>query len=223
MKKLILGILAVLVVLIVFVIGYMGYFFQRAGAVSKGEPIVASDVDTPALLVIDIQEGITGTLASSFTEGFAQQAEPFIQNVNAAIEKAEEQNIPVIYIRQENKDKIINLLTGGKMLKAGTAATMIDARVKIVQGPVFMKQVGDSFSNQQFDIYLRGNKINHLYMTGLSATQCVYKTIRGALQRGYTVTAISDAVIADTVEKKEAVLEQYKQEGVEVMKLEEWK
>lgn len=221
MKKILLGSATVVIVLVVVIFAYMGYVFKQAGVVSKGEAIVPGEIDRPALMVIDIQEGITGQLASFFTKGFAEQAEPFIQTVNQAIGKAQALNMPVIYIRQENKDKIANLLTGGKMLKAGTASTEIDSRVTVVPGPVFMKLKGDSFSNPKLDVYLRENQINHLYMTGLSATQCVHKTIQAAIQRGYTVTAIADALIADTVEKKENALEQYKQEGVVVIKMEE--
>jgi nicotinamidase-related amidase len=204
------------------IFAYMGYFFMQSGVVSKGVPIVPGGEEKSALLVIDIQEGITGKLASPYTRGLAQQSETFIQTVNLAIEKAQLKDIPVIYIRHENTDQIVNILTGGKLLKAGTAGTEIDSRVSVVPGPVFIKGKGDSFSNQQLDDYLRTRQINHLYMTGLDATQCVHKTIQGARQRGYKITAISDALIAATIEKKEKVLAEYKQEGVIVMKMEQW-
>jgi nicotinamidase-related amidase len=222
MKKIVLSILSVVVVLGVMLFAYMGYFFKQQGVISQGQPIVRGEIDNPALLVIDIQEGITGKLASSYTRGLARQSGPFIQTVNAAIEKAQLLNMPVIYIRQENTDKIINFLTGGKMLKEGTASTALDARVKVVPGTTFIKYQGDSFSNPELDAFLQDQQINHLYMTGLSATQCVHRTIKAAVQRNYAVTAISDALISSTKEKKAAVLKEYKQEGVELIVMEQW-
>ena len=63
---------------------------MQFSAISEGEPIPAYENSKSALVVIDIQEGITGKLSSS--EGHAQQAIPFIKTVNQVIAKADSSN-----------------------------------------------------------------------------------------------------------------------------------
>ncbi|MEW6517570.1 MAG: cysteine hydrolase [candidate division FCPU426 bacterium] len=222
MKKLIFIIVSAVVAFILFAFVYMGFFFHRMAVVTTGAPITREAEDRPALLVIDIQEGITGQSAPQFNRNMVRQSGAFIQAVNAAIDKAQARQIPVIYIRQETIDPIANFLTGGKFLKAGTPPTALDPRVKAVPGPTYIKHVMDAFSNPELDAYLRSLNVNHLYMTGLDASQCVDRTIKGALQRGYTVTALADALLSGTVEKKEGMLKQYQQEGVRLMSVDQW-
>lgn len=221
-KKVLIGFFSLVILCFLFVFGYMGYFFNRMGVVADGAPITRDATDRPALLVIDIQEGITGQSASGFNRNLVRQSEPFIQAVNAAIDRAQSRQIPVIYVRQENTDKIVKLITGGKFLAAGTPGTALDPRVKVVPGPVFVKHLMNTFSNPEFDAYLRDNHINHLYMTGLDAAQCVDRTIKGALKRGYTVTALTDALITNEAKKKEEILQNYQREGVALITVGQW-
>jgi len=222
MKKWIVGILLAAILAVAAPTAYMGYYYHQMGIVSQGDSIAPGGTEKAALVVIDIQEGTTGTLASPFSKGLVRQSEPLIRAVNQAIGNAQARQIPVIYILQENIDPIANLLSKN-FLAAGSASAAMDARVRADQGPTFVKHKMDAFFNPEFERHLRENGINHLVITGLDASQCVDRTIRGALKRGYRVTAITDAVITNRAEKMEKILRQYQQAGVKLIPLEEWR
>jgi nicotinamidase/pyrazinamidase len=202
MKKLLIRLAIAVAVLIGVCFGYVVVSFQKMDGVSTGPKIAQNQPDKPALLVIDIQEGITGKTAPKFTQNMVLQSVPFIEKVNQTINLAQSKNMPVIYIRQENTDKLFNILFKNFMAK-GSPSAALDPRVKVVEGPVFTKSKMDAFSNPQLEEFLKTNNINHLYVTGLSAMACVDRTIKAALNRGYAVSAITDAIIGEKVEKTE--------------------
>jgi nicotinamidase-related amidase len=72
----------------------------------------------------------------------------------------------------------------------------------------------DAFSNPALDAFLPQNEVSRLYVTGLDAAYCVDRTIKGALNRGYKVTAVKDAIISSTAEKRDQFLKSYETEGV---------
>jgi len=81
----------------------------------------------------------------------------------------------------------------------------------------------DGFSNDALQKFLMENRINRLYMTGLDAEYCVYRTSRAAKNRGYSVNLIEDAVISSTVEKKLNILKKYKSDGINLITTEDFK
>jgi nicotinamidase-related amidase len=64
---------------------------------------------------------------------------------------------------------------------------------------------------------LQKNNINHLVVVGLDISYCVNKTAQGALNRGYQVTAIQDAVIGGSPETEKKMLGQFHERGIELM------
>lgn len=221
MKKLFLKLLLAVGAFLVLILAYMGWFFHQMGVVQPGVPIVRVTGDRSALLVINIQQGTTGKFASFFAQGLVRQSGPFIQNVNQVIEKAQARKIPVIYIRHENTNKVVQTLMPS-YLPANSTISALDPRVRVVPGEMFVKYKMDTFSNSDFDRYLRTAKINHLIVTGLDASQCVDRTIRGALQRGYTVTALSDAIISTTEKKRDEMFRAYVREGATLIPMAQW-
>lgn len=221
MKKIFIWLAVVVAVFIASPLLYITLYFQRIGVVSEGQKIEQGLPEKSALLVIDIQEGATGKYASPIFHGLVKQSEPFIQKVNQAVEKAQSLKIPVIYIRQESTDKILNLLTR-QLLAAGNPSAALDPRVHVVEGPAFVKHMMDTFTNPEFEAFLKKEGVNHLYITGLDATACVDRTIQGALKRGYAVTAISDAIISNTAGQKEKMCRKWQQKKVTVIGLDQW-
>jgi len=193
--------------------------YIQFSSISKGNPIPEYSNENPALLVIDIQEGTTGDI--SISEGLNQQANPFIHTVNRIIKQADSLQIPILYVYHENTYWLLNLITQGVMAK-GAPGTAIDSRIRVVTENIFSKNKMDAFSNSDLDSFFLKHEVNHLYMTGLSAAQCVDRTSRAALKRGYHVTVIRDAVIAETVARKEEMLEKYKQIGIDIVASENW-
>jgi len=66
----------------------------------------------------------------------------------------------------------------------------------VINGNDFTKRISDSFSNPQLDAFLIRNRVDELYLVGLDASYCVHKTALGALNRGYKVTVVDDAVLS---------------------------
>jgi nicotinamidase/pyrazinamidase len=202
MKKILISLGVGAVVLLGACVAYFFIYFQKIDGISIGSKITQGQPDKPALLVIDIQEGITGKSAPKFTQNMVRQSGPFIEKVNQVITLAQSKNMPVIYIRQEGTDKLFNILAKN-LLAPGDPSAALDPRVKVAAGPVFTKEKMDAFSNPKIEQFLKDNGINHLYVTGLSATACVDRTIKAALNRGYAVTPITDAIIGEKVKNKE--------------------
>ena len=210
MKRLFIGLAAGVAVLLGASAAYVFMYFQKIDGVSTGPQIAQGQPDKPALLVIDIQEGITGRSAPKFTQSMARQSGPFIEKVNQVITWAQGKNMPVIYIRQENADKLFNILSKN-LLAQGDPSAALDPRVRVAAGPVFTKAKMDAFSNPEFEEFLNHGGINHLYVTGLSATACVDRTVKAALNRGYAVTPVADAIIGEKAHAKEAKCREWAQ------------
>lgn len=213
MKKMIIrlcigsGILAG-IVLAVIMFAYIPFF-----KVTEGEPVPESSVLKPALMVVDVQEGLSGSLSNRLYKGYVNQSEGLVLAVNAMIEAAVAREIPVIYVYHEDTHPVIRFITGSHMAR-GSAATAIDKRVKIVSENIFSKSIMDGFSNPELYEYLVKNGINSLYLTGLDAAFCVYRTSLAAKNRNVDVTLVTDAVISSTPEKKEKMIKKYTSNGI---------
>jgi len=210
MKTIIVRALIVIACIAALTSGYVFHVLLAVLVVSKGEPIPRYTVARSALLVIDIQDGTTG--GSSHSSSLVKQSAALIGTVNAITARAQKLNMPVIYIRHEYTDRVFNFITMG-MLATGTKSVELDKRLNVVSPNIFVKYKSDAFSNPELDAFLRKNEISHIYVTGLDAEYCVHKTILGALNRGYNVTVIHDAVITANTAKKDMLLQQYVKEG----------
>ena len=56
-----------------------------------------------------------------------------------------------------------------------------------------MKHKSSAFHGTDFDTKLKARGIDHLVITGMQSEFCVNSTIRGAYERDYKVTLVSDA------------------------------
>ena len=79
-----------------------------------------------------------------------------------------------------------------------------------------MKRKGDAFHEEELNKMLTGLGVENLILTGLDAAGCVTYTAKGALNRGYEVAVIENAVIAKEEVLKEEALEAFRELGVEI-------
>ncbi len=214
MKRTIIRALATLGIIFVVLMIYTGYLYFASSSISKGEPIPKYDHPTSALLVIDIQEGTTGNV--SVTEEYINQADALILNVNELVLLADSLNIPVVYIYHQIDNWLFNLATKGVLAK-NSPGTAIDNRIKIVSKNIFSKEKMDAFCNPELDEFLKQHKINKLLITGMDAVYCVNRTVYAALNRGYKITVIQDAIISETESNKIEMIEQFKSDGIHVI------
>ncbi len=205
-KKIILISLAVIVVVLgaVVMIGMKKIFTPTQGA-----KIANYAKPQKALLVIDVQEDFTGLKGKQPVP--YKGAEPQIAAINDLIDRASKAGFKIAYIRNIYGDNFLTRLFIGRDIE-GTPGTEMDARIKMVNGNDFTKKISDAFSNPQLDAFLVSNQVNELYLAGLDAACCVYNTAKGALNRGYKVKVVRDAIM--TQKNMDDILKRYETEGI---------
>jgi len=218
MKKILLYFFIGLIAIVLFLFVYLKVFEFRANQISVGTLIQNYDSDNPALLVIDIQEVETGELSEK--DYYKTVSKSLIRKTNKIAEAFEKKDAPVVYIKSEISDPILNLLNNS--YKKGSRKAELDKRLLVVSNYIISKSRGDAFSNPQLDKLLIGKQVNHLIITGLDAAHCVNSTIQAAKNRGYMITVISDAVISKTDSIKQVKLKEFSRNGIEVVSSEDY-
>ncbi len=180
---------------------------------TRGRKIAAYPDPRKALVVLDIQEGYSGTATRQPVTRPPTSGMLFI--VNSLIDKAAVSGMEVAYIRQVFSNNLFVRLHGGRR----QGKVIIDRRIKMINLNNFEKNRTDAFSSRPFEQFLIDNQVNELYLVGVDAAYCVYYTALGALNRGYKVTVITDAVLSR--KKMADVLERYRRKGIAVITSEE--
>lgn len=217
MKKILKRLLYYFLILLVLIVAYFVYIFNDLTSISKGVPIPDYAETQMTVLVIDIQEGYTGKYANE--DVYVMQSVELIENTNQVISFAYDSGIPVVYIQQHIVNKLINWLDGS--MAQGSPGVAIDERIKIVSLHQFKKRKSDAFSSHDLDRFLVEMKINSLLITGLDLAGCVYRTSVAALNRGYEVYIVEEAVISESDELKNEKLAELHKNGAQVIKLAE--
>jgi nicotinamidase-related amidase len=172
--------------------------------------MISKSHSNKALLVIDIQEDATGTT----TNKPYKNSKEFIDNVNSIINTSEKEGIIVIYIKHLINNNFINKIILGNRFIKGTHGSEIDSRIKIINSLVFSKDKGDALSNSKLCDFLKQNNTNEIFIVGLDATACIYKTAIGAISRGYKAVVIKDAIITTKMKKMPQILNIYEKRGI---------
>ena len=181
---------------------------------TQGERIQNYKNPGKALLVIDIQQDFTG--AKAVPPLPYKGADKFISHVNKVIENAYGQGIIPIYIRQEFENPIDKLIWRGRAVK-GTEGSKLDANLLIKGNYAIAKEKSDAFSNKNLNDILVKNSVSELYIAGVDARACVLKTSIGAVNRGYKVNVIEDAIITQNMSDMPQIIKTYKQDGINVI------
>jgi nicotinamidase-related amidase len=176
---------------------------------TRGRKISRYPEPRKALVVLDLQEGYAGTTARQPVT--IPPATGLIATVNRLIDKAAESGMEVAYIRQVFSNNLFVRLHGGRR----QGRVIIDRRIEVINGNDFEKNRTDAFSNQQFEQLLIDGQVNELYLVGVDAAYCVYYTALGALNRGYKVTVVTDAVMSR--HSMVGVLERYRRKGIGII------
>ncbi|MBP2656502.1 MAG: hypothetical protein H6Q73_4071 [Firmicutes bacterium] len=202
------------VILVFIVIGIVSVVWKIVNLMrpTTGKAIELYREPRQALLVVDVQEDLTGKSAHQ-RFGY-KNTEAFIAQVNEVIAAAVEKEILVVYVGQECPDSLFfRIAYGGRLLKGG-AGTRQDDRLLLVSENYFSKQRSDAFSNPQLEQFLAANQVDEIFIVGLDAAACVYKTALGAVNRNYKVTIITNAVITNFNKTKEQLVAMYQKKGI---------
>jgi nicotinamidase/pyrazinamidase len=205
-------ILLAVVLVVVLAAAFIFYTMNRIFTPTTGAKIAAYSAPAKALLVIDVQEDFTGLKGKPPVP--YKNVEGQIAKINELIDQASHAGMLIVYIRHLYDDNFMMRLLAGRDIE-GTPGSEIDSRINIVTRNVFTKKISDSFSNPQLDEFLIKHQVNELYLTGLDAAYCVYYTAMGALNRGYKVTIVDDAIM--TQKDKKDVQQLYAKAGLKTV------
>jgi nicotinamidase-related amidase len=137
---------------------------------------VTSLPDRPntALLVIDVQAGVVGG---------ATRRDEVIANINALVDKARAEQVPVIWVQH----------TDDELVRDSDAWQYVPELVRRDTEPLVHKSYGDSFEETELETLLADRGVGRLVVTGAQTDACVRSTLHGALVRGYDATLVGDA------------------------------
>jgi len=208
------------IALIVFVTAvYLLFVFKNLSAVSIGSRIPEQDKTRSALMVMDIQEGITGE--KSKDKRFQNQSDLLISKANKIIKKANDADIPVIYVRFQATNWVMNLLGGG-ILANGSPGIEIDNRLEIVSDHMVTRDKFDAFASAKLEALLSDLNVNCLDFIGLDAAYCIDRTAKAAINRGFIARVIKDAVISSKPNQLSKALNAYPSAGILVISASQW-
>ena len=156
-----------------------------------------------ALIVIDLQNDIT----KNYRE--------IIDRVNAAIDWAVGQELPVVYIRHNN------LSAGARTFKPGTRGAELVPELKVVSDHMFTKAKSSALTNESFAAFLQEHGITHCYLAGADAAACIKSTCFNMRKSGYAVHVLSDCITSYDKKKLPELLAYYESKGCAVMTLSE--
>ena len=214
-KKIFFRILLALGLVIVILAGNLAVFNIIASRISEGTPIADPPPPNTALLVIDIQEGTTGSVSA--LNALKEQSEKLIERVNSLAEEMHARDQLIIYVRTEVVNPLLNILNN--TMARGTEGAELDPRLVILPGEVVVKRRSDSFIGTGLDQILAEHHIGKLVLVGLDAAKCVKSTALAAHNRGYSISMIDEAVISSKPELKEEAFQELRELGVEILSL----
>lgn len=201
-------------VLVAVAVVIAALFFLTARKIytpTTGERIAKYDNPAKALMVIDVQEDYTGVFGKQ--PPLFKNVDAQIKTINRLINNASKSGMKVVYIRQIFDNNFFTRKFIGRAID-GLPGTEVDNRIKVINSNDFTKKISDAFSNPKLEAFLISSQVNEVYLVGLDAAYCVYYTAMGALNRGYRVTVVEDAVM--TRKNMSDVLTQYEKDGIAV-------
>jgi nicotinamidase-related amidase len=152
-------------------------------------------------VIIDIQNDIT------------KNYKDIIDNINAAIDWAVNNDIHVVYIRHEN------LSEGTRTFKPNTRGSELAADLKTVSRNIFTKFKGNALSSEEFAGFINENEICEFYLAGADAIACVKSTCYNLLKANYQVSVLSDCITSYDKKKIDDMLRYYESKGGKIINL----
>ena len=154
-----------------------------------------------ALVVIDLQNDIT----KNYRE--------IIDNVNAAIDWAIQEELWVVYIQHNNLSAVT------RTFKPGTHGAELVPELKIVSDHIFTKAKSNALTSEAFAAFLQEHGITEFYLAGADATACIKSTCFNMAKAGNSVHVLSDCITSYDKKKLPEMLAYYESKGCSVMPL----
>ena len=160
---------------------------------------------TTALLIVDVQNGTFNEAQQAIRpEFFAAARDVVIPNLQRLVAASRRAGVEVIYTVIENltrdgRDRSLDYkLTGFSFGKGSWEAKVLDAIAPGEDEIVIPKTSSSLFNSTNADYLLRNIGITDLVVTGFLTDQCIDHTVKDGADRGYYVTCLTDACMANT-------------------------
>ncbi|MCW3477057.1 cysteine hydrolase family protein [Limobrevibacterium gyesilva] len=175
---------------------------SRQHALTRDRPVLPART---ALLVVDVQNGTFNDAQRAIRPEFFHAArDTVIPNLAALLSACRAAGIEVIYTVIENltkdgRDRSLDYKLSSFFIARGSwEAKVIDALAPGDDEIVLPKTSSSVFNSTNIDYLLRNIGIEDLVVTGFLTDQCIDHTVKDAADRGYYVTCLTDACMANT-------------------------
>ena len=176
-----------------------------------------------ALLVMDMQGGIVGTLPN---------ATEVLRKVAQAIASARENKIPVIYVTVGFRQGAPEVSTNNKGVAAakerfGTVNmdefTKVHPDLAPQDGEItVLKRRLSAFSGSDLELVLRAFGIQHMVLVGVSTSGVVLSTLREATDKDYRLTVLADCCADGDEEVHRVLTTKIFPRHADVLTVEDW-
>jgi nicotinamidase-related amidase len=166
-----------------------------------------------ALLLVDVQNWVVNDRQAAIRPEFdvAVRATA-LPNMVKLVEASRRAGVEVLYTVMENltrdgRDRSLDYKLSGISIEKGSwDAKVLDAVAPAEDEIVLPKTSSSVFNSTNIDYLLRNLGIEELVAVGFLTDQCIDHTVKDAADRGYYVTCIRDACMANTHARHEAAL-----------------
>ena len=170
----------------------------------------------PALIVVDVQKGDGGVAIPSMG-GKAER----LPRTLAVIAAARDAGIPVIFFQEAHRRSMVDFgreLDGVEdvhLLEGDKSAELMDELEPRPDESIIVKRRYSGFFGTDFEILLKGLKVDTLFLLGGLTDVCVHYTFVDSHQHDYYTRVIEDCCGGSTFARHEAALEamEYLQTG----------
>ncbi|WP_166423690.1 isochorismatase family protein [Paraglaciecola sp. 20A4] len=153
-------------------------------------------IQNTGLVIVDIQ----GNLAH-----MVHQSDMLIRNSLAMIKGAKALNLPIIYLEQAPQ-------------KLGS--TIAELADELTPYNAIIKHTFNACDATEFPLALKTAKRDHWLICGIEAHICVYQSVMGMMNLGYTVDVVCDAISARKAENKTLAINKLSANGASITSVE---
>lgn len=166
--------------------------------------------DDPAIVVVDIQNGMTDP-----ENPLGSELDDMVARANEVVEAAHDADVPVIYTTAMTHDEnardmgvFAEKIPALKTLQEGSKWIEIDERMDYREGEDYLlkKQQQSAFHGTELHAMLTAWGIDTLVVTGCSTSGCVRATVFDAVANGFRTTIPAEAVGDRSSEQHESNL-----------------
>jgi len=166
-----------------------------------------------ALLLVDVQNWVVNDRQAAIRPEFdAAVRATVLPNMIKLVEACRRVGVEVLFTVMENltrdgRDRSLDYKLSGISIEKGSwDAKVLDLMAPAEDEIVLPKTSSSVFNSTNIDYLLRNLGVEELAVVGFLTDQCIDHTVKDAADRGYYVTCIRDACMANTHARHEAAL-----------------